>query len=51
MPYSAWPYFRSINPTSSGNLTTTLLTTDKQQNKELITSEYVFPTLKCYQIF
>ncbi len=49
MPYSAWPYFRSLNPTPYLNLTTTLLTINKfVLGKRLVNSEYVFPILKSY---
>ncbi len=55
MPYSTWQYFGSL-PTQYLNLTTTLLTINKQQirilffvveAKLLVNSEYVFPNVKC----
>ncbi len=54
MLYSAWPYSKSLNPTQFLNLTTTLLTINKQQIRSLLREnsvkiEYVLPNLKCYQ--
>ncbi len=42
MPFSAWPYFRSLNPTPYLNLTTTLLTINKKQIRSLLRQKSYF---------